>query len=470
MRFRLSWLLSGRQRYLFQRRVAAIKLYLRPPRWDRDAAIKPLDQHLENLAQQPIDRQQLLGLRYFWIDGLFAAASDGFYVDYVSLFALAYGASTGQVGWLASIANLLGAVALFPGARLAERAEKRVPVVVWTGGGISRAMLVALACFPFLVKQPDIAIPLIIGLSGLRAFMGNLCNPAWTAIVADLVPKFMRGRYFANRNIAMGAATLIMAPLAGWLIHVANGWMGLPFAGFQLVFGLSFVFGMVSSASFWRIPEPPLPAAAERSHRSGDLRRALSNSPGFLGLVVSGFIWNFGLQLAGPFFNVYMVSQLNASLAMVGLVTGISSLFALGGQRIFGRLLDYKGSLWVQTITGLLIPFLPAAWIFVTEPWQVGIINAFSGVLWAGYNLSNFNLLLELSPPEQRPRAVALYQTVIFVSAVLGPLLGGFLADAIGFKPVFGLSGACRMVGMVVFLLMVARPALRFGRGLLRRR
>src|SRR5512136_370531 len=152
MRFRPSRLLSGRQRYLIQRRVAALSTHLRPPRWDGDTAMKPLDQHLEDLAQQPIDRRQLLGLRYFWLDGLFAATSDNFYVDYVALFALAYGASTGQVGWLASIANLLGALALFPGARLVERAEKRVPVVVWTGGGIGRAVLLGLACFPFLIN------------------------------------------------------------------------------------------------------------------------------------------------------------------------------------------------------------------------------------------------------------------------------------------------------------------------------
>ncbi len=469
MRLRSSWLLSDRRRYLIQRRLAAVSAYMRLPRLDGDAALGPLDRHLEDLAQQPISRRQLLGLRFFWLDGLFAATSDSFNVDYVALFALAYGASTGQVGWLASIANLLGALALFPGARLVERTEKRVPVVVWTGGGIGRAVLLGLACFPFLIVRPEIAVPLIIVLSGLRAFAGNLGNPAWTAIVADLVPRFMRGRYFANRNIAMGAAALVVAPLAGWLIHAGNGWLGLPFAGFQLVFALAFAFGMVSSASFWRIPEPPLPAAAQQL-QAGDLRRAMDNSPGFLGFVVSGFIWNLGLQLAGPFFNVYMVSQLGASLAMVGLVTGVTSLFALAGQRLFGRLLDYRSSVWVQTITGLLIPALPVAWIWVTSPWQVSIINAFSGVLWAGYNLANFNLLLELSPPEQRPRAVALYQTVVFVSAVLGPLLGGYLADAAGFKLVFGLSGAFRMLGMVVFLLMVVRPVLRAGRGLLRRR
>ena len=88
----------------------------------------------------------------------------------------------------------------------------------------------------------------------------------------------------------------------------------------------------------------------------------------------------------------------------------------------------------------------------------MGIINTLSGFLWAGYNLSNFNLLLELTPDEQRPRAVALFQTAIFGSAVVGPLLGGYLADAIGFRFIFGLSSAGRLLGMALFLWLTIRP------------
>jgi MFS family permease len=88
----------------------------------------------------------------------------------------------------------------------------------------------------------------------------------------------------------------------------------------------------------------------------------------------------------------------------------------------------------------------------------VGIINTFSGFLWAGYNLANFNLLLQLTPDEQRPRAVALFQTAVFGSAVIGPILGGFLTDAVGFKFVFGLSSAGRFVGIALFILFTVRP------------
>ena len=58
---------------------------------------------------------------------------------------------------------------------------------------------------------------------------------------------------------------------------------------------------------------------------------------------------------------------------------------------MFGRLLDKKGALWVMLVCGFTIPVLPLGWIFITAPWQVGIINTLGGFIWAGYNLANFN-------------------------------------------------------------------------------
>ncbi len=88
----------------------------------------------------------------------------------------------------------------------------------------------------------------------------------------------------------------------------------------------------------------------------------------------------------------------------------------------------------------------------------MGIVNAFTGFLWAGYNLASFSLLIMLTPDHQRPRAVALYQTAVLGSAVVGPLLGGYLADSVGFKPVFVLSSAGRFLGMALFLWLTIRP------------
>ena len=439
-----------------QRRVSANVDYLRPHRWNWYAIVRPLDHTLAQQAEDLTPRK-VRSLRYFWLDGLFAAISENFYLGFVTLFALAYGATNGQVGTITAVANLMGAAALFPGARLIEWVGQRKSVVVWSGGGVARLMLLLLAVLPFVILQPAWAIATIIILNGLRAFMGNLANPGWTSLVADLVPNAMRGRYFGSRNMAMGVAALVVAPLAGRVISSGNGWLELDHFGYQLVFFLSFLFGMVSTFSFQHIEEPAATTAQQAEHHRGDLRRAIRQTPGYVGLLVSAFVWNLALQVAAPFFNVYLVNEFASTATTIGLLASVSSLTALLGQRLFGRLMDARGAFWVQLVTGFLIPGLPLAWVFITADWQVGIINTFGGFLWAGYNLANFNLLLTLTPDEQRPRAVALYQTAVFSSAVIGPLLGGFLADNVSYQVVFGFSAVGRFLGMVLFTLFTVR-------------
>jgi MFS family permease len=455
--------MSPRQRMtLIQQRVNAAVDHLRPQRWNWTILVRPLDHSLERQAQRPIAALQLRNLRYFWLDGLFSAISENFYLSYVALFSLAYGASNSQIGLLAAGANLLGAAALFPGAKLVEHVGRRKPVVIWSGGIFGRLALLALALIPVFVSQPAIAIVAIILIDSLRAFSFNFANPGWTSMVADIVPESMRARVFSNRNIAMGVAALIVGPLAGWLISNTNTAFDFPTTGFQIVFLCAFLFGMVSTFSFSRIAEPE-PAAEHRgAHQRGDLRRVLKASSAFRGLIISSFVWNLSLQIAAPFFSVYLVTEFQATATIIGMTVGVFGLFALFGQRAFGKMIDKRSAYWVQSVTGLLIPFAALAWVFVSAPWQVGLINMYSGFFWAGYNLANFNLLLELTPDNQRPRAVALFQMAVFGSAVAGPLLGGLLADTAGFKTVFFLSFVGRLVATGLFLLLVVRPRRRF--------
>jgi MFS family permease len=63
---------------------------------------------------------------------------------------------------------------------------------------------------------------------------------------------------------------------------------------------------------------------------------------------------------------VHLVQNMNATAVMVGIVTMVSSLTSLPGMRLFGQLSDRIGPRRVQLMTGLLIPLLPVAWIFIT--------------------------------------------------------------------------------------------------------
>ena len=166
-------------------------------------------------------------------------------------------------------------------------------------------------------------------------------------------------------------------------------------------------------------------------------------------------IWNLALQLAGPFFNVYLVQDMGASAAMVGIVTAVNSVSGLVGQRWFGRSYSRLGDMGIFRITGLVIPILPVMWAVITAPWQVGLINGLGGFMWAGYNLAQFNLLLALTPAKGRERFTAIYQTAVFLPAFFAPLIGAWLADMLGFRAVFILSGAGRLVATLLFIYLV---------------
>lgn len=449
--------------YIPQQRISPFDA-ARPQRWNWELAKRPFDRALQNQAQKPLTGGQMHNLRSFWMDGFAAATSEAFFLAYIPLFALAYGATNEQVGWITAIGNLMGAIALFPGAQLMEKTGQRKWLVVWSGGGVARIALLLLAMVPLLTVPPTVAIIAIASLNGIRAFAANFCNPAWTAIVAEIVPEFMRGRYFSARNLTMGLATLIVTALSGWIIATGNGWAGKPYLGFQIVFLLAFLTGLVSTYYFARIHESPAKARTQAAQGGGQLRHVLRNGTGFFGFVVSGFVWNFSLQVAAPFFNVYLVTHLGADMTMVGIVTAISSLTGLFGLLFLGRLMDRKGAIWLQLATGLPIAVLPIMWAYYTAPWQVGVNNMFGGFLWAGFNLANFTLLLELTPEPGRGRAVALYQTGVFASAVAGPLVGGWLADNVSYQVVFWVSGLGRFAGMGLFAWLTAWPMYRLAK------
>lgn len=406
------------------------------------------------LASLPVEAQptaeQRRGMRMFWWDGLFAWFSETIVLQYLALYALAFGASNSQIGLLAALAALSGAVAFFPGARLAEAWGRKKLIVVLCGGGAGRLLILGLALLPFFSHGGDMVYAIIV-LAAARGFVANLGMPAWTALSAEIVPVGMRGRFFSWRNIGLGVGGLVSAPLAGLIIG------GLGFAeGWQVAWGMAFVAGIISTSFYARIPEPEAAERAEGGTANGAPPfRTLLADRNLLAFCGTALIWNLFLYVPAPFFNVHLVKNLGASAAWVGGLAAVMSAFGLLGQGIFGRMVDVRGAKWVMVLTGLAIPALPLGWFFVQAPWQVIFINALGGVAWAGYNLGAFNLLLNIAPEDRRPRYAAAYQTMVFFSAFLGPLMGGFLAEAYGIKLLFLLSGAGRMSAMLLFVRLV---------------
>ena len=402
---------------------------------------------------------QVKGMRMFWWDGLFAGVPMSLLLQYLPLFAVAYGANNAEVGLMVAGAGLGAAVAFLPGAWLSDMWSRRKTFVVLTGGLLARAPFAGFILLPF-VADGEAALRIIIFLTVAQAFLASLGTPAWTSLAADIVPLSIRGRYFAWREFIYGTGGMVAAPAAGLMVAL---W-GKP-EGWQGVWLLALAGGGISAWFFSRIPEEHRPPPPKGAPAAPPWHATILRDVNFLIFGGTVFLWNISLYAAAPFFNIYLVKNLGASAAWVGGLAAVASAFGLVGQTMFGRLLDARGSRWLMAVCGLFIPLLPWAWYVIDAPWQIIFINAVGGVAWAGFTLGSFNFLLIVSPPQQRRYYAAAYQTLVFLSAAAGPLIGGIIAQSHSIKALFVISGAGRLVAHVLFLRFVheqrldARPS-----------
>jgi MFS family permease len=402
---------------------------------------------------QSLPEEGRRNLSRYWFDGLFAAASDTIPINYMTLYLLALGATGSQIGLFSSLTSLAAAICLLPGALMVERYGRRKEITVFFGGSLARFALLVLALLPLgFAGQALIWVVIIVTI--FRSAVGNLAFPAWMSITGDIVPLEGRGRYFGSRNFVMSITAVVMTYLMGEFITR----VGSP-QGYQLSLILAFGVGMFSTYFFSRIKDQQaaLPVHSSMSVSLPAMWRDLRASPVFLSFCMASALWNFFVNVAGPFFNVYMVQDLKFTAAMVGLTAVSTSISRMFLQQKVGELSDRWGAGRVQMICMFLIPILPITWIFITQLWQVVALNILGGMLWGAFELVSFNYLLQLTPDAQRARYSAIYQIVVTLALAGGAAVGSSIIIAWGYKGIFVVSALGRIVAALAFLFLVNR-------------
>ena len=400
-----------------------------------------------------MDRNTRSNLTRFWFDGLFASGSDNIALNYLSLYILSLGATQGQIGLMSSFSNLTAAILLMPGAMLVERMGQRKRVTLFFGL-LSRLMLLALVFVPILFKGGEM-VWIAIGMSVTRDAFANLGYPAWMSVSSEIVPMEGRGRFFGSRNLVMGAAGILVTLFVGNLISIFVQPMG-----YQIAVALAFVLGVISTWCFSQIndiQEQLHVRIAEAISPRKMMEEILSHRP-FITLCAITALWNFFVNVSGPFFNVYMVQNLKFSAWMVGLTAVASSLSGLLIQRRIGLFSDRFGPRKVQLWFMFLIPLLPFSWILVRELWHVLVLNTFGGIFWGAFNLATFNLLLAFIPKSQVPRYSAFFQVLVTLSLAMGAFMGSLIVTQWGFYAVVITSGVGRYAAAGLFAWLVRDP------------
>lgn len=324
-------------------------------------------------------------------------------------------------------------------------------------GGLFRATFFILAALPFVFHGAGVVTAFIV-LFTFQTFAGSLAMPAWNSLFADIVPIQVRGRYLGGQLTASFIARLAIVPIAGVLIQAIGG-----LQGYQLVWLLAGLTGFIATSFYARIPEPHSREVGSESALGSLLGSfsVLAHDRRFLHFSLMSFVWNFGVQLSGPYFNVYQIQTLGFSIATIAFILTIASVAAAIFVRIAGELVDRFGAIKLMALSALLVPFIPVLWLWGRTPLQIGAIQCFAELAWSGFQVAATPLLLLMSPVEQRSRYFAANNTIISLALVLGPLPAGWIYSRYGFHVNLLLSAGGRALAGVLFILLITIGSLR---------
>jgi MFS family permease len=168
-------------------------------------------------------------------------------------------------------------------------------------------------------------------------------------------------------------------------------------------------------------------------------------------------LFYIAVYLAAPFFAVYQLSILKFDYLTFTLLAAASAISSFLAMLFWGKYVDRLGSRNVLVFCGFLIPLVPFFWIFTTNPWILVYIEAFSGIVWAGFNLSVSTYLFDITDRAERTRKVAVYTLFIQLAIFIGAMAGTFLlslfdkTNPAAYKTVFLLSAILRLFFVILF-------------------
>ncbi|HSV31386.1 MAG TPA: MFS transporter [Atribacteraceae bacterium] len=374
------------------------------------------------------------GLSYILKDGLVSQVMVALTGGVILVdFAVRLGASNLIIGILAAIPSLAHLMQV-PTVYLIERYRNRHMIVFISSLG-SRLFLLFLVAIPFL-SSADLRLLFLSGGLLLHALANSVTSCSWHSWMHDFIPHNKLGSFFSGRmSMSQGLGMVVSLTSGYFLDYWRRAFPAVELYGYALLFSLGIIAGLMSVYYLVMTPEPRMkPPEKQKSFLS--LLSLPFQTPNFRNLIIFLTSWNFAVNLAAPFFTVYMLRGIGLSLSYIILLSVLSQFMNIMFLGIWGKFSDRFSNKAVLRVSGPLFIVCILAWTFtmlpdvyiLTVPLLI-LIHIFSGISTAGVTLSSLNIGLKLAPRGQGTVYLATNSLCSAIVAGIAPIIGGQFVD-----------------------------------------
>ena len=396
---------------------------------------------------------QKRNFRYVQIDAVGVSISN-VAAPFLPVFLTRLGATNFQVGLLSSMPGMTGLLlAIFVGRFL----QTRKNIVPWYS--LSRLMVIlcyAMTGILTLSVSGDVSEQIVIiatlAIWAFATLPQTALSVAFSVVMNTVAgPK---GRYdlLSRRWMIFGLTGVIGTFIVTRVIDLVD----FPY-NYSIMFLVLSMGGFFSFYFSRKIQVPdsvPPPLARSASAREGvqNYLSILRNNPAFVSFVSKRFVYFSAISLGSAVMPLFLVREVGATDSQIGTITMTMTIVMLAGYYTWPRISRLRGGRFVLLATTLGMVSYPL--LSALTP-QVGLIIIYAGIagfFQGGLDLVFFDELMKTVPAEYSATFVSLAQSLQFMSTIVAPLLGAWLATYIGLGGALLLSAGLRLIGFLLFL------------------
>ena len=283
---------------------------------------------------------------------------------------------------------------------------------------------------------------------------GFTANP-WTSMISKIIPPETRGTFF---GLQAGVANLFISGAAvgaGYLLD----WLDSPI-DYAVCFFIASVFFTVSWFALAMTREPEDTEKIIEEHQAPfweGAKRILQRDKNFRWFLSARFLSQFA-TMGFSFYIVYALRRFQMDAITAGYLTAtltIAQTIANVGMGWIGDRIGHRTMLVIGAAAAVLSSAL--AWFATSLAWfyPIFILSGLTNVsIWT----IGMTMTVDFSEEKDRPFYIGLAQTLTAPATIIAPLLGGWIADTMGFTPTFALSAILSVVMMVILWFIVKDP------------
>jgi MFS family permease len=337
-----------------------------------------------------------------------------------------------QIGVLAALPMFANLVQIF-GSYIIEKTGKKKALCTMAIL-LSRILWIIIILLPLTIFAPlaDWRVWVLVVVIAGSSLFGSLGGIAWTAWMSDIVPGNKRGTFFGRRNMVASGCGMIVMLLGGKFITVwENRFTESDPFGFIILFVIGLAAGLISMFFLSRVPEKEAPKKdAKKSPGLSIFFKPLKDK-NFLALIIFASFWMFSIQIAAPFYGVFMIDNLKINFIDITILGTFATFATLFMMKIWGPISDNLGNKPVIAVSGLVLVGVPFIWVLALPGnyyLPLLIAHILSGAFMAGASLSQFNIMIKLSPEEGRSVYFAIFAAITGITGAIAPVIGGNLS------------------------------------------